>query len=42
MSAAFRSVWAAQEQMIEAVICDFGGVLTCSPFEAFARNYSST
>jgi putative hydrolase of the HAD superfamily len=23
--------------MIEAVIWDFGGVLTCSPFEAFAR-----
>ena len=24
-------------KMIEAVICDFGGVLTTSPFEAFAR-----
>jgi putative hydrolase of the HAD superfamily len=30
-----RSHW--QRMMIEAVIWDFGGVLTTSPFEAFAR-----
>src|SRR5690242_16414721 len=29
--------WQAEETMIEAVIWDFGGVLTTSPFEAFAR-----
>jgi putative hydrolase of the HAD superfamily len=27
----------AEESMVEAVIWDFGGVLTTSPFEAFAR-----
>src|SRR5207248_7951868 len=31
------SNWAGRKMMIEAVIWDFGGVLTTSPFEAFAR-----
>src|SRR5215468_8110835 len=31
------TVQTAGEMMIEAVIWDFGGVLTTSPFEAFAR-----
>jgi putative hydrolase of the HAD superfamily len=34
--AAFRSA-GGEETMFEAVIWDFGGVLTSSPFEAFAR-----
>jgi len=29
--------WHGRELMLEAVIWDFGGVLTTSPFEAFAR-----
>jgi putative hydrolase of the HAD superfamily len=29
--------WKAEVDMIEAVIFDFGGVITTSPFEAFAR-----
>jgi putative hydrolase of the HAD superfamily len=29
--------WNGRELMLEAVIWDFGGVLTTSPFEAFAR-----
>jgi putative hydrolase of the HAD superfamily len=32
-----RRVVSGREPMIEAVIWDFGGVLTTSPFEAFAR-----
>src|ERR1700757_1196743 len=32
-----KSAFEARAMMLEAVIWDFGGVLTTSPFEAFAR-----
>jgi hypothetical protein len=35
--AVYQTVRSQDGKMIEAVIWDFGGVLTTSPFEAFAR-----
>ena len=35
--AVLRRTIEREDSMVEAVIWDFGGVLTTSPFEAFAR-----
>ena len=36
-----KLTWAIKQSMIEAVLWDFGGVMTSSPFEAFNRYESA-